>query len=49
MTRYLLDTHIVYRSMRNDRRLERELRKVFANSDCVVRAASLWEMLIKNA
>jgi PIN domain nuclease of toxin-antitoxin system len=49
MTRYLLDTHVVYRWMRNDRRLARELREVLARSDCTVSAASLWEMAIKSA
>lgn len=49
MTRYLLDTHVVYRWMRNDRRLGRDLRKVLARSDCSVSAASMWEMTIKSA
>jgi PIN domain nuclease of toxin-antitoxin system len=49
MTRYLLDTHVIYRWMRDDRRLAREVRKIIANSDCVVSAVSIWEMLIKNA
>ena len=49
MTRYLLDTHVIYRWMRDDRRLGREVRKIIANSDCAVGAVSLWEMLIKNA
>ncbi len=49
MTRYLLDTHVIYRWMRNDRRLGREMRKILAQSDCTVSAASMWEMLIKNS
>ena len=49
MTRYLLDTHVIYRWMRDDRRLGRELRRILAKSDCTVSAASLWEMLIKNS
>ena len=49
MTRYLLDTHVIYRWMRDDRALGRELRGVLARSDCAVSAASLWEMLIKSA
>jgi PIN domain nuclease of toxin-antitoxin system len=49
MTRYLLDTHVIYRWMRDDRRLGRELRRILAQSDCTVSAASLWEMLIKNS
>jgi PIN domain nuclease of toxin-antitoxin system len=49
MTRYLLDTHVIYRWMRDDRRLGRELRRIIARSDCAVSAASLWETLIKNS
>ena len=49
MTRYLLDTHVIYRWMRNDRRLGRDLRGILARSDCTVSAASLWEMVIKNS
>ena len=49
MTRYLLDTHVVYRGMRDDRRLGREVRRILTDEDCVVSAASIWEMLIKNA
>jgi len=49
MTRYLLDTHVLYRWMRNDRRLGRDIRRLLARSDCTVSAASLWEMMIKNA
>jgi PIN domain nuclease of toxin-antitoxin system len=49
MSRYLLDTHVIYRWMRDDRRLGRDIRKLIANSDCAVSAVSIWEMLIKNA
>ena len=49
MTRYLLDTHIVYRWMRDDRRLGRELRRILAQADCAVSVASVWEMMIKSA
>ena len=49
MNRYLLDTHVIYRWMRNDRRLGRETRRILARSDCAVSAASIWEMLIKNS
>jgi PIN domain nuclease of toxin-antitoxin system len=49
MTRYLLDTHIVYRWMRDDRRLGRELRRILAQADCAVSVASVWEMIIKSA
>ena len=49
MTRYLLDTHVIYRCMRDDRRLGRAMRRILAQADCAVSAASLWEMLIKNS
>ena len=49
MTRYLLDTHVIYRWMRDDRRLGREMRRILSRSDCAVSAASVWEMLIKNS
>jgi len=49
MTRYLLDTHVIYRWMRNDRALARGFRGILARSDCAVSTASLWEMLIKSA
>jgi PIN domain nuclease of toxin-antitoxin system len=49
MTRYLLDTHVIYRWMRDDRRLGRRLRAILARSDCAVSVASVWEMLIKNS
>lgn len=49
MTRYLLDTHVIYRWMRDDRRLGREMRIILARSDCAVSAASIWEMLLKNS
>ena len=48
MTRYLLDTHVIYRWMRDDRRLGRELRRILAEAECAVSVASVWEMLIKN-
>ena len=49
MTRYLLDTHVVYRWMRNDRGLGRAARSLIARADCCVSVASVWEMLIKQA
>jgi PIN domain nuclease of toxin-antitoxin system len=49
MTRYLLDTHVIYRWMRDDRRLGRKMRKILAQADCNVSAASVWEMLIKSS
>lgn len=48
MTRYLLDTHVVYRWMRDDRKLGRTTRNLIAKADCSVSTASLWEMVIKN-
>ena len=48
MTRYLLDTHVVYRWMRDDRRLGRDLHRIIAEAECAVSVASVWEMLIKN-
>ena len=48
MTRYLLDTHVIYRWMRDDRRLGRDLRRILAEAECAVSVASVWEMLIKN-
>jgi PIN domain nuclease of toxin-antitoxin system len=47
--RYLLDTHVIYRWMRDDRQLGRRLRSILAHEDCAVSAASIWEMLLKNA
>jgi PIN domain nuclease of toxin-antitoxin system len=49
VTRYLLDTHVIYRWMRDERRLGRELRKILSRSDCAVSVASLWEMRSKSA
>lgn len=49
MTRYLLDTHVIYRWMRDDRALGRGLRATLAKGDCAVSVASLWEMAIKSA
>jgi PIN domain nuclease of toxin-antitoxin system len=48
MTRYLLDTHVIYRWMRDDRRLGRSVRKIVADAECSISVASVWEMLIKN-
>jgi PIN domain nuclease of toxin-antitoxin system len=45
----LLDTHIVYWWMTDDRRLDRHLRRLVSRGDAVVSAASIWEMAIKNA
>jgi len=48
MSRYLLDTHVIYRWMRDDRRLGSGIRRLLARSDCTVSVASVWEMLLKN-
>lgn len=48
MPHYLLDTHVLYRWMRDDRRLGQRFRKVLAQEDCAVSVASLWEMVIKS-
>lgn len=49
MSRFLLDTHVVYRWMRDDRRLGARARTLLARSDCLVSAASVWELLLKSA
>lgn len=49
MPRYLLDTHVVYWWMRNDRRLGKATRKLIAEEDCAVGVVTIWEMLLKNA
>lgn len=48
MTRYLLDTHVIYRGMQDVRRLGREMRRILTHEDCTVSVVSLWEMLIKH-
>jgi len=48
VTRYLLDTHIVYYWMRADRRIGQRARGILARADCSVSVASIWEMLLKN-
>jgi PIN domain nuclease of toxin-antitoxin system len=49
MTAYLLDTHLVYWWMTDAARLGRTSRKLIANEQCAVSAATLWEMVLKNA
>jgi PIN domain nuclease of toxin-antitoxin system len=44
-----LATHVIYRWMRDDRRLGRELRRILAEAECAVSVASVWEMLIKQS
>ena len=49
MTGYLLDTHLVYWWMTGDARLGRSATKLIATAQCTVSAATLWEMVLKNA
>jgi len=49
LSAYLLDTHLIYWWMTNDRRLTKSIRSVLANSDCAASTASIWEMVLKNA
>lgn len=49
MKRYLLDTHLVYWWMTADARLGKTTQRLIEKSEIVVSAASVWEMLLKNA
>ena len=49
MKRYLLDTHLIYWWMTADARLGKATRRIIAKSEIVVSAASVWEMVLKNA
>lgn len=49
MTRYLLDTHLIYWWMTNDKQLGKSSQRLIAKADVVVSTASLWEMVLKNA
>lgn len=49
MTRYLLDTHLIYWWMTNDSRLGKTTQRLIAKSEIVVSAVSIWEMVLKNA
>jgi Uncharacterized protein conserved in bacteria len=49
LTRYLLDTHLIYWWMTADARLGRATKSLVAKSEIVVSAASVWEMVLKNA
>ena len=49
MKRYLLDTHLIYWWMTADARLGKATQRIIAKSEIVVSAASLWEMVLKNA
>ena len=49
MKRYLLDTHLVYWWMTADARLGMGMQRIIAKSEIIVSAASMWEMVLKNA
>lgn len=49
MKRYLLDTHLIYWWMTADARLGKATQRIIAKNDIVVSAASVWEMVLKNA
>lgn len=49
MKRYLLDTHLIYWWMTADARLCKATQRIIAKSEIVVSAASVWEMVLKNA
>ena len=49
MKRYLLDTHLIYWWMTADTRLGKATQRLIEKSDVVVSAASVWEMMLKNA
>ena len=49
MKRYLLDTHLVYWWMTADARLGMSMQRIIAKSEIIVSAASMWEMVLKNA
>lgn len=49
MKRYLLDTHLVYWWMTADDRLGKTTQRLIKKSEIVISAASVWEMMLKNA
>lgn len=49
MKRYLLDTHLIYWWMTADARLGKATQRIIEKSEVVVSAASVWEMMLKNA
>ena len=49
MTRYLLDTHIVYWWMTKSARLSKTATSLIRKESCFVSVASLWEMQLKNS
>jgi PIN domain nuclease of toxin-antitoxin system len=48
VTRYLLDTNVVVRWMLGTRGLSRRTAGILGREDCVVSAASVWEMIVKS-
>ncbi len=49
MTRYLLDTHIVYWWMTKSARLSKTATSLIRQESCFVSVASVWEMQLKNS
>jgi len=49
MTRYLLDTHVVYWWMTRSARLSKAAIALISHESCSVSVASLWEMQLKHA
>ena len=49
MTRYLLDTHLIYWWMTNSAKLSKATRKLIGKEMCSISVASLWEMQLKQA
>ena len=49
MTRYLLDTHIVYWWMTKSTRLTKATISLIGKQSCSISVASLWEMHLKHA
>ena len=49
MKRYLLDTHLIYWWMTADARLGKVTQRIIEKSEIVISAASVWEMMLKNA
>jgi PIN domain nuclease of toxin-antitoxin system len=47
--RHLLDTHLIYWWMTADARLGKATQRLIEKSEIVVSAASVWEMILKNA
>ncbi len=49
MTRYLLDTHLIYWWMTGSAKLSKSARKLIGGEMCAISVASLWEMQLKQA